>query len=142
MLKALEQNSRPMSTKELRYPLRNFSRKKLTFYGVKTPLVGKIAIKYWHEVKSLSKVEIFALCEELYRSGYTEEAFVVSTWLPNMIEQLTPSDLNIFKSWIGNYISNWATCDALCNHKLAIYWKSIQEQLLKLRLGRNPTIDG
>ena len=93
-----------------------FFKEELTFYGVKTSLVGKIAIKRWHEVKFLSKVQIFALCEELYCSGYTEEALVVSTWLPNMIEKLTPSDLNIFKYWIEHYINNWATCDALCNH--------------------------
>jgi 3-methyladenine DNA glycosylase AlkD len=96
----------------------NFFKEKLTFYGVKTPLVGKIAKKYWQEVKLLNKPEIFALCEELYRSGYIEEAFVVSNWLPNMIEKLAPNDLPIFKFWIERYINNWATCDALCNHTI------------------------
>jgi 3-methyladenine DNA glycosylase AlkD len=95
-----------------------FFKEKLTYYGVKTPLVGKIAKKYWQEVKLLNKPEIFALCEELYRSGYIEEAFVVSNWLPNMIEKLAPSDLPIFKFWIKRYINNWATCDALCNHTI------------------------
>ncbi len=95
-----------------------FFKEKLTFYGVKTPLVGKISKKYWQEVKSLSKVEIFALCEELFSSGYIEEAFVVSNWLPNMIEKLAPSDLQTFKFWIEHYINNWATCDAFCNHTI------------------------
>ena len=39
-----------------------------------------IAKKYWKEVKSREKPEIFALCEALYRSGMLEEAFVVSEW--------------------------------------------------------------
>jgi 3-methyladenine DNA glycosylase AlkD len=95
-----------------------FFKEKLTFYGVKTPLVGKIAKKYWTDVKSLSKADIFALCEELYGSGYIEEAFVVCNWLPNMIEKLTPTDLPIFKFWIECYVNNWATCDAFCNHTI------------------------
>jgi len=95
-----------------------FFKENLTFYGVKTPLVGKIAKKYWSDVKFLSKAEIFAFCEELFHSGYTEEAFVVSSWLPNMIEKLTQSDLPIFKFWIERDINNWATCDAFCNHTI------------------------
>ena len=93
-----------------------FFKEKATFYGVKTGTVGKIAKKYWNEVKSCSKSEVFSLCEELYQSGFTEEAFVVSFWLPNMIEKLDPSDLAIFKVWIEKYIDNRAKCDGFCNH--------------------------
>src|SRR5512136_2854679 len=70
-----------------------FFKEKVTCYGVKTGSVGKIAKKYWIEVKGLHKEKIFDLCEELYRSGITEEAFVVSFWLPNLIEKLVPCDL-------------------------------------------------
>lgn len=93
-----------------------FFKETVTYYGVKTATVGKIAKKYWKEVKSLSKKEIFSLCEELYRSGYTEEAFIVSFWLPNLLEKLEPSDLVTFKGWIEKYINNWAECDGFCNH--------------------------
>jgi 3-methyladenine DNA glycosylase AlkD len=93
-----------------------FFKETVTYYGVKTGTVGKIAKKYWSEVKSLSKKEIFALCEELYRSNYTEEAFIVSFWLPNLLEKLEPSDLATFKCWIEKYIDNWAKCDGFCNH--------------------------
>ncbi len=48
--------------------------------------------------------------------GITEEAFVVSFWLPNMVEKFERSDLNIFKGWIERYIDNWAKCDGFCNH--------------------------
>ena len=65
-----------------------FFKEQVKYYGVKTETVGKIAKKYWKQVKALDKQEIFALCEELYRSDYTEEAFVVSFWLPNYIDNL------------------------------------------------------
>jgi 3-methyladenine DNA glycosylase AlkD len=85
---------------------------------VKTATVGKIAAKFWREVGQLSKPEIFSLCEELYRSGVTEEAFVVSFWLPKCVDKLEPSDLCTFKTWIENYIDNWAKCDGFCNHTI------------------------
>jgi 3-methyladenine DNA glycosylase AlkD len=93
-----------------------FFKEPVQFYGVKTATVVKIAKKYWLQVRVLSKQEIFGLCEDLYRSGYMEEAFVVSEWLPNYIEHLEPSDLATFKRWIDCYISNWAECDGFCNH--------------------------
>ena len=93
-----------------------FFKEEIKYYGVKVPTVGKIAKKYWKQVKELSKPEIFCLCEELYKSGYTEEAFVVSSWLPNYVDNLEPADLVTFKVWIECYITNWATCDSFCNH--------------------------
>jgi 3-methyladenine DNA glycosylase AlkD len=95
-----------------------FFKENVITYGVKTDVVGKIAKKRWIETKGLSKEEIFVLCEELYRSGVTEEAFVVSFWLPNLVEKLEPKDLPTFKTWITKYIDNWAKCDGFCNHTI------------------------
>jgi 3-methyladenine DNA glycosylase AlkD len=95
-----------------------FFKEQVKAYGVKTDVVGKIAKKHWNQVKNLDKAAIFGLCEELYRSDYTEEAFVVSFWLPNYIDHLSPSDLAIFKGWIECYINNWAKCDGFCNHTI------------------------
>ena len=53
-----------------------FFREKVTYYGVKTGTVAKIAKEHWSEVKLFSKEKIFALCEELFQSDYMEEAFV------------------------------------------------------------------
>ena len=93
-----------------------FFKERVKYYGVKVPTVGKIAKKYWKQIEALDKQTIFKMCEELYRSDYTEEAFVVSFWLPNYIDQLQPADLGTFKIWIEQYINNWAKCDGFCNH--------------------------
>ncbi len=95
-----------------------FFKEQVKYYGVKTETVGKIAKKHWSQVKALDKQLIFKLCEELYRSNYTEEAFVVSFWLPNYIDQLELDDLATFKRWIEQYIDNWAKCDGFCNHTI------------------------
>ncbi|MDD1713238.1 MAG: DNA alkylation repair protein, partial [Methanoregulaceae archaeon] len=93
-----------------------FFREEVTYYGVKTGTVAKIAKKYWKEVQSRKKEAIYDLCEELYRSGYIEEAFVVSAWVPNLADWYEPGDLAVFRHWIETYITNWAACDSFCNH--------------------------
>jgi len=93
-----------------------FFKEEVKTYGVKTPTVNKIAQNHWREVKKLDKTKIFALCEELFSSDYMEEAFVVSDWLPNMVDQFEPADLATFKVWIERYVNNWAKCDSFCNH--------------------------
>ena len=95
-----------------------FFKEQVKYYGVKTEIVGKIAKKYWLQVKELDKQAILQLCEELYLSNYTEEAFIVSFWLPNYIDHLEPNDLATFKRWIEHYINNWAKCDGFCNHTI------------------------
>jgi len=95
-----------------------FFKDQVKYYGVKTETVGKIAKKYWKQVEVLNKKSIFGLCEELYHSDYTEEAFVVAFWLPNYIDNLEPGDLATFKFWIEHYINNWAKCDGFCNHTI------------------------
>jgi len=101
---------------ETKKAAQRFFKEPVKCYGVKTAMVRKIAAKHWSEVKFLGKEEIFGLCEELFRSGYMEEAFAASFWLPNMVEQLAPGDLAVFKVWIARYVNNWAKCDTFCNH--------------------------
>jgi len=98
--------------------IQRYFKQQAKFYGVKTETVGKIAKKHWLHVKDLNKQAIFRLCEELYRSDYTEESFIVAFWLPHYIEYLEPADLLIFKCWIEQYINNWAKCDGFCNHTI------------------------
>ncbi|MGO8806467.1 MAG: DNA alkylation repair protein [Candidatus Bathyarchaeia archaeon] len=110
----LKANADPQTQKTFQ----RFFKEHVKYYGIKTPTVGKIAKAYWKQVKTLDKQSVFWLCEELYRSDYTEEAFVVAFWLPNYIEDLEPSDLTTFKGWIEHYINNWAKCDGFCNHTI------------------------
>ena len=98
-----------------------FFKEEVKYYGVKTGTVGKIAQKYWNEVKQLDKKEVFSLCEVLYQSGYSEEAYVASVWLPNLVEKFELRDLAVFRGWIEKYVDDWAKCDTLCNHTIGSF---------------------
>ncbi|MCW4047151.1 MAG: DNA alkylation repair protein [Candidatus Bathyarchaeota archaeon] len=116
VLERIREELRASADEKTRQSFQRFFKENVTYYGVRTPVVGKIAKKYWSQINQFSKQEIFRLCEELYRSGFTEEAFVVAFWLPTLMEQLEPGDLAVFKAWIEKYIDNWAKCDGFCNH--------------------------
>jgi len=109
-----------------------FFKEKIKCYGIKTGVVVKIAKKYWKEVSELDKKSIFRLCEELYSSDYCEEAFVVSSWVPNMSDRFEKGDLKIFRRWIDKYINNWAKCDGFCNHSIGLFIEKYPSSLKEI----------
>jgi 3-methyladenine DNA glycosylase AlkD len=110
-----------------------FFREEVQYYGVKTAAVGKIAKKYWKEIKIRDTAGIFQLCEELYSSHITEEAFIVSNWVPHLKDRFEPEDFQIFYKWIDTYISNWAMCDGFCNHSMGDFIEKYPEYVDELK---------
>lgn len=110
-----------------------FFKEKIKVYGIKTWTAQKIAKEYWQEVKDLDRQEIFALCEDLFASGYMEESFVADTWLPKMVDKFKPEDLKIFENWIEKYIDNWAKCDTFCNHTVGDFIQKYPEKINRLK---------
>ena len=104
-----------------------FFKERVRYYGVKTGPVVKIAKKYWKDIKSRDKEEIFSLCEDLYKSGYCEEAFVVSTWAALLSKRFEPSDIRTLRHFIDSYITNWAACDGFCNHAVGDFIEKYPE---------------
>jgi 3-methyladenine DNA glycosylase AlkD len=98
-----------------------FFKEKVTAYGVKTAIVTKIAKKYFQEIRPPGKKEILALCEELLKSDYTEEAFIAFEWAYWLREEYEPSDFIVFENWLNKYVNNWAKCDSLCNHAIGSF---------------------
>ena len=87
-------------------------------WGVKIPTVNKIAKDFFEKIKSLPKFQIFDLCEELWKSGYLEEAVVACDWSYALRKQYEAEDFKTFQRWVTTYVDNWASCDTLCNHSI------------------------
>ena len=110
-----------------------FFKEKVKHYGVKSALVRKIASSAWKKVKLHSKNEIFAMCEELYRSDFGEESYIASDWLPRISSEFAREDLAVFKKWISAYVNSWAKCDTFCNHTLGDYLMRFPEEAVKVK---------
>ena len=116
----------------IRESSKRFFREEIRCYGLKTATVVAIAKKFWKEVKGYRKQEIFDLCEELYRSGYLEESFIVSQWAHSLSGRYEKKDLAVFRRWIDSFITNWASCDGFCNHTMGEFIEQFPETIDEL----------
>jgi 3-methyladenine DNA glycosylase AlkD len=118
---------------EVRKTSQRFFKDEITCYGIRTAIVLGIAKKYWKVVQHRTRPEIYLLCDELYKSGYLEESFIVSNWTNSLAGHYEREDLQVFKSWIETYINNWASCDGFCNHTLGSFMEQYPECIKELK---------
>jgi len=83
-----------------------FFKDKVKCYGIKSADTGNISKKYWQLVSDQSKDIIFDICEILFSSDYSEEAFIASSFSYNKKSEYKPEDFKIFENWIEKYINN------------------------------------
>jgi len=112
---------------------KRFFKEPVKMYGIKVGSVIRIAKQYWQEIRHSTKPEIFALCEELLKSDYCEEAYLVAEWLPKLTTQFEMGDLALFETWIDSYINNWAKCDSFCNHTVGSFIEKYPESVETLK---------
>lgn len=110
-----------------------FFKEPVSAYGVKSAAVRKIAGKVFTSLKKSPKAEVLALCEELWRSGYIEEVGVACEWAYALRKQYAPDDFAVFEKWVSEYVSNWASCDTLCNHTVASFVEMFPQFVPKVK---------
>lgn len=110
-----------------------FFKEPVRLYGVKTAVVTKIAKAYFKEINQQSKEEILQLCEELWKSGYMEESFIACHWAHALRKSYEPEDFQVFERWVEEYVSNWASCDTLCNHTIGDFLDMYPQYLSHLK---------
>lgn len=109
---------------------KRFFKEKVISHGDKSTVVDQIAKLNFPKDKT--KKEIFALCEELFKTSYMEESWVACNWSYRLKSDYTKEDFLVFESWLHNYVSNWATCDTLCNHTIGEFLEKFPEFVEKL----------
>lgn len=125
----LKQNSEP----ENRKSGKTFFKEEVRLYGVKTATVTKIAKKFFKKISERNKSEIFGLCEQLWQSGFTEESYIACNWAYALRKDYEPDDFRIFEKWLHQYVTNWASCDTLCNHSIGSFIEMYPEYLSELK---------
>ena len=110
-----------------------FFKEEIKLYGLKMPDTVRIGKEYYQQLDDKSKQNVFTLCNELWSSGYIEESFIACTWSYNVRKQYQPEDFEIFSNWVHNNLSNWASCDTLCNHTIGTFIEMYPEYLERLK---------
>jgi 3-methyladenine DNA glycosylase AlkD len=111
----------------------SFFKEQVTVYGVKTATVSVIAKNRFQEVKPLGKGAILALCQEMLKSDYNEEAFIAFKWAYWLHDEYEPNDFATFERWLEKYVNNWAKCDTLCNHAVGAFIERYPEHIDDLK---------
>lgn len=81
-----------------------------------TSVVRQIAKDNFPQVRTLSKDNIFSLCEELLEAGDWPERVIAFQWAFRIRRQYTASDFERFESWLQKYVDGWGSCDDFCTH--------------------------
>jgi len=102
-------------------------------HGLKSAVTERIGKEYYTEIKGKPKPEVFELCEELWQSGYMEEAIIACNWSYNVRKEYVPDDMKIFEKWVSSYVTNWATCDTFCNHTVGTLVEMYPEKISSLK---------
>jgi 3-methyladenine DNA glycosylase AlkD len=110
-----------------------FFKEPVKLHGLKSAVTERIGREYFNKVKGKVKSEIFELCEELWKSGYLEEAGIACNWSYYVRKNYAPDDIELFEKWVNNYVSNWAACDTLCNHSVGTLIEMYPEKISVLK---------
>lgn len=81
-----------------------------------TAVVRQIAKDNYQQIKTSSKDDIFAICEELLASGDWQERAIAFQWAFRIRKQYVASDFERFESWFEKYVDGWGSCDDFCTH--------------------------
>lgn len=95
-----------------------FFKEDVNIMGIKSAVVIAASKDHFKRMADQSKKSVFALCDDLFSSGIMEESFVACNWSYFVHKQYTRDDFETFDKWVNKYVSNWATCDTLCNHSV------------------------
>jgi 3-methyladenine DNA glycosylase AlkD len=98
-----------------------FFREAVKIHGLKSADLKQISKEHYRSLNDKSKYYIFRLCEEFLETGYLEESFFACDWSYNVRGQFLPDDFKVFERWVDKYVTNWATCDTLCNHTIGSF---------------------
>lgn len=123
------------ASEEVRQSLTRFFKagEEARLYGLKSPQVRKISREFLKVVKGLPKQEIFDICEELWKSGYLEEAVIACTFSESLEKKYEPEDFLVIERWVNKYVNNWAACDTLCNHTVGSLMMKYPEYVAELK---------
>ena len=62
-----------------------------------------------------------------------EESFIACSWSEKLGPRFIRDDFATLEKWVHNNVTNWASCDTLCNHTIGDFIQKYPEYLGKLK---------
>jgi 3-methyladenine DNA glycosylase AlkD len=126
---ALKRNS----DAKTRSTAQRYFKEEIEVYGVKTAIVTKISKESFKDIADCKKETVFSLCENLLKSGYMEESFIAFKWAEYISKDFKEKDFRVLEKWLNKYVTNWASCDTLCNHAVGNFIEMYPDHVKSLK---------
>lgn len=133
IIEEIRRELRDNASEQIKQSSRRFFKEEVQVYGHKTAFVSSLAKREFKQLRGTPKADIFALCEELWDSGWLEESFIACQWSHALRGDYQPADFTVFERWLDRYVSNWASCDTFCNHTVGAFLEMYPDFLPELK---------
>jgi 3-methyladenine DNA glycosylase AlkD len=117
----LRECSDPEKARRMRVHCQRLYQEMPELYGVATPIVRQLLSEFFQKVKKKPKMEILQFCNELLRSGLSEERTIAFGWAFRLRRVYEESDFKLLESWLMKHVHGWGACDDLCTHALGAF---------------------
>lgn len=129
LIAQLQQDLREAGTPAGQASARRFFKEDIKTHGVKSAAVKALAKPFLKALKTEPKATAFAVCEELWQSGYLEETIISCDLSYSRRKEFVAADFKTFEKWLHSYVNNWASCDTFCNHTVGELLMRFPEKL-------------
>ena len=83
-----------------------FFKEGVKLYGIRNAEVHSMSREFFKKLPDKSKATIFSLCDELWGSGYNEEAFIACNWSYASFSSASLGSLSTWRRSISRYSSS------------------------------------
>ena len=105
-------------TEKMREAQSKYFKEHVRFLGCSLPQCNRVSNTWSKKLKAEGWVydDILLIVEALLKAGTFEEGAVGLDLVSRYKKEFRESDFNIFESWLGDYVSNWALTDSIAPH--------------------------
>ncbi len=82
----------------------NYFKEKITIFGVRANNTRNIAKKYFSEIKTMDKKEVFGISEEMLKMDYNELSMIAFNWVFNLRDRFDKNDFFCLKNGYKNIL--------------------------------------
>lgn len=92
------------------------------FWGVRTPVIHKLAGKYYKTFKTQDIDARIELCRHLLATRIYEHKIMAFRWAYLARRDYALQHLAVFAGWLHDYVDDWIDCDDLCIHVIGEFF--------------------
>lgn len=122
-----------LGSEEMRANGQRFFKEDVRLHGINASDVKRVGEMAISAVRNLRKLDVLTLCDALWKSEMLEESWIACELVYSRRSEFVPEDMSIFDSWLQTYVTNWASCDTLCNYTVAALVEMYPELVEELR---------